>query len=209
MRCMASVLACTAFAWTCSAQTPQGGWTIQVIGGPVTPSNPAVTVRVLASFDPSFHAFAGGDLDMMGVPTGAFRGPVLLPVHVPPSPQPAGTTPGTPSGGDVIGIVTGQIFLGIFQPSLDNPIALWEATWITDNFTPRSVALETAGTTLFFVYDRIGQPIQLHPHAFAPGSAEIKVVPAPAAAALLLAAALIGCQRPRRIADEMEDPDSK
>jgi hypothetical protein len=191
MRATVVALGCLGVAPFSWAQTPQGGWLIDVVGGPVSPANPVVTVRLLAWFDPSFEAFAGGDLDLLGDPTGAFRDPALLPVQVPPAPQPSGTSPGTPSGGNVNGIITAQLFvLGIIQPKFDNPLALWEASWTTEDFTPRSIILDTSGTTAFYLFDSRGRGTQLYPHAFAHGSGQITVVPAPATAAAALIAVL-------------------
>jgi hypothetical protein len=200
----AAILASIALAPASAAQTPQGGWLIDVVGGPASPTNPRVTVRVSAWFDagnPSFLAFTDGDFDLLGDTTGEFRNPVLLPVHSSPSPQPPGTTPGEPSSGNVSGVLTGQLFVGPLFPSTANPIPLWEAFWTTGDFTPRPVALETAAATTFRVYDHAGRAIQLYPHAFAHGNARITVVPAPATALLALAAALPRRRRGRAATD--------
>jgi hypothetical protein len=193
-------LSSTALAPVCWTQAPPpaGGWVIDVIGGPVSPSNPEVTIRMSAWWDdggdPTWFAFWRGDFDLLGDPSGGFAGPRLLLVSNPPQPQPPNASAGTPSGGDILGVFVEQNHHQ-FGPWANpaNPMPLWESEWTTSDFTPRTIDLATSNTTTFDIYCCFpwgtGAPNHT-PRAIIPGSAKITVVPAPASAFLALAAAL-------------------
>lgn len=162
-------------------------WQFEV-SGDITPSSPTVTVRLLAGFDPADYAFAWARLSIHASEAG-WGDLRLLPIHVPPVPvpgpypDPRGRTPGEISGGDVIGIVHGQLWT-TFIPDPSNPMPLWEATFTATDFTPRDISLATT-TTEFRVHPRRGGGIIGEPRTIGEGEGVIRVIPAPAGVALL------------------------
>lgn len=178
------------------------GWTIEIIGGPVSPSNPQVTVRVSAYFTPPFptsaYGFGGFDLETSD-PFGAFSGMAFGSglakgvCH--------GGTLGTPTGtGGVAGVVAGQVNVLGCQANPFNPIEVWEATWSTSVFTPRSVLISTTQLTGIGLFSGHGEPfpdIFFEPKDVIPGSAVIQVIPAPGAFVVLLSGAALTTKRRR------------
>lgn len=125
-----AVAACAVGESTAVAQSGSVGWIMEVTGGPVSPSNPSVQVRMTAFFDERVDvAFA---LSRWGVHAGdgAWRDPLNVfeswTQHHP-------ILLGDPLGHSIINMRMGQIH---FPPSvignLANPIRVWEATWFTD-----------------------------------------------------------------------------
>ncbi len=187
------------------AQTgPIGGWLIEVIGEPVSPSNPSTTVRVSAHFPQHLFGFYGANFRLVGSDTIATFTDIVLPAPLGPRP---------PGGYGCFGLfVEGGIPGGVervrfFQegivgciPHKANPLAVFEATWTTSDFRPRVVELETQNTPVFAVWvDHNGNSIDLvSRNQFRHGSAVIQVIPAPSGAAMLLAALGAGMLPHRR-----------
>ncbi len=185
------------------AQTgPIGGWLVEVIGGPVSPSNPTTTIRVSAYFPSSLHGFYRGWLDLVGTDLTANWSNFTLPA-------PLGPLPPGPHGcfGTIIlDTLPGGVRFGFLQegivgclPHPANPLPILEAQWTTNDFTRRIVDLETHNTPVFFVWrDTNGNSVDLVPlNQFRHGSAVIQVIPTPGGAAMLLAA-VGGALRRRR-----------
>ena len=161
------------------------GWTIEVVGGPVSPSNPQVTIKVSAFFtqlDPS-TAFGNGGFDLQSSdPAGVFSamafgsGLAKGVCHY-------GVLGSSQSSGGVSGVMIGQNnVLGCLANPF-NPIEVWEATWSTNTFVPRTVELSTTSLIGMSMYSSHGQPfpnIFFEPKDVIPGSAVIQVIPAPA-----------------------------
>lgn len=134
-----------------------GGWMIEVIGAPVSPTHPTTTVRVSARFPTELWAFFGSRFDIVGSdPTGLFFD-IMIPAPL--GPLPPGSygcfaqRPGIPIAGGIDTATFAQLngIAGcIGDPT--NPLPVWEARWTTDDFTPRTVRLETAKTHEFYVY---------------------------------------------------------
>ncbi len=175
------------------------GWIIEVVGGTVSPSNPSVTVKLRAFFFSVFPstAFGGGDSDIgSSDPMGKFSdmqyGADLFGFC------PLGQV-GVPSAtGGVTGINIGQIQVLGCLANPANPIEIWRATWTTSDFTPRTVELNTTGTTHFELYSHHGASfpdIFFDPKDVIPGSAVIQVIPAPGVLALLLTGAALTTRR--------------
>lgn len=105
-------------------------------------AHPACTVQVWAVFEPDLYAFAGAEFDLIATP-GVQAGFS--------DPRRALTGPGAsdgepaPGSDSVSGILSGQIKQLPEEPHLDygNPVLLWEATWSTTDFTPRTIDLRT------------------------------------------------------------------
>ena len=209
-RILATAAACLATATGAAAQPgPMGGWLIEVIGGPVSPSNPSTTIRVSAYFPSHLHGFYGGRFDLVGSdPTGAMSNFFL--------PAPLGPLPPGPHGCIgliVLGAVPGGYRFSFLQegivgcfPHPANPLPILEAQWTTNDFTPRVVDLETRNTPGFLVWvNHNGTWTDLIPlNQFRHGSAVIQVIPAPGGAALLLAASgAVMLRRRRRMSIRM------
>jgi hypothetical protein len=190
------MLAVAGLAAAASAQS--GGYVVQVeyeagSGGVVSPTHPTATVRILGEFA-NAHAFAGGDGDLVAG-DGSWSGLTLLDVGDPLGPPPPGTSAGTAVGSTVELFVFGQIFFPpVINPSLANPIPLWEGTWTTNDFTARGVSVETANVARFSLYDATGKSI---PITATMGGDRINVVPTPSSLALLGLGGLVALRRRR------------
>ncbi len=199
---IAIALIVTLSAPLASAQTgPAGGWLIDVIGQPVSPTNPSTTVRLSAYFPSNMWAFASGSFDLTSTDiTGEFSNP-----HMPPPLQwPCAHlfNTGTFVNGGAYGVSFGQINVVGCIANSANPLAIWEATWTTQDFTPREVYLETRNTPGFYVFPTPAVTLEtielVARNQFRHGTAVIQVIPAPSAAALLLAATGAGMLRRRQ-----------
>ena len=178
-----------------TAQGPTGGWDIRV-SNVVSPSQPSATIEIWAWMEPQSNpqlAFCCGDFDFVadsGRPTNPRVDPwfTAWPFY----------RSGVEQGSGVVGVVIAQL-PPPFQ-RLNGDIRVWLVDWDTDDFTPRRVHLRTAGTTGFGIYEQpfpSSMVTDLYPHAFFPGEAWIRVVPAPTAGMVLLVAG-IGVWMPRR-----------
>ena len=137
-----------AMAATASGQAP--GWNIEFIFAPgqtqITPRTPSCIVRLWARFSPNEFAFAGSQWSVHASDGEWSQNVVLEPVRI-------GQNPGTINGPSMTDIHAAQInFPGghIFADPA-NPIAAWEGTWSTTDFTPRTVSISTE-TKTFVVY---------------------------------------------------------
>ena len=177
------------------AQTIQGGWEIRVSNA-VSPSQPTATVEVWAWFDfvPGVSdLFTGGDFDLVAG-EGEFWNFVFPLLRPDPGPIVRGSS--------IIGVVAFQLHipaLGIFGDT-SNPIHVFSADWTTSNLlTPRTIDLRSENTTSFFVAAfQTGQPTQLFPQGFVPGSGMITVIPSPASGGLAFVFVLHRFARRRR-----------
>ena len=185
-------------AGSADAQFDKGTWLFEVVGGPVSPSNPSVTVNLYAGFPivAPFTAFGDAGLSITSSdPTGQFTdlapgAGMLLSFHI----------LGTPNAtGGVSGLHFAQVnFANVSLTT--NPIHLWQATWTTTDFTPRTVDLASSATTSFKVHDdhnKVIAEVQLYPDKFEHGSGVIQVVPSPSGAILLAASSVLAMRRRR------------
>ena len=188
----------------CSAKAQDKATLIfEVVGGPVSPHNPSVTVKIFASFPNQYWAFGNTFYDLASTdPSGEFSGvtkPTASGIGLPPGPCSEPWFLGTPDGsGGLTELAAFQFNAVGCAARTTNPIQIWEATWSTQTFTNRTVLLSTVNVLTFNVYSDHNQSlpnIKLTPNLFEPGEATIQVVPAPSAVALLAAAA---CSMRRR-----------
>src|SRR5690606_1249115 len=103
-----------------------------------------------------------------------------------------GTTPGIASGGDVTGIIVGQVHFPphiIADPS--NPQPVWRGEFTVTDFAERTIDFST-DTMEFRVYSEWS-----HPRRPTEGEGRIGVVPAPAGLALLGLGGLAAVRRRR------------
>lgn len=171
------------------------GWIIEIVGGPVMPSNPSVQLRVSATFNSQTDfAFFGARWDML-----ADDGLWSEPLNVFPGTHAFIRSLGTIQGSEVLAIELEQrnYWFGALA-NFANPIVTWEATWSTSVFTPRIIDVMTQTTTFGVYPDRQSPGIRFFPSVLE-GSAFIHVIPAPPAAVLLALGALIAPRRPRAI----------
>ena len=198
---VALTIAALALTPAASAQYDKGTWLFEVIGGPVSPSNPSVTVRLYAAFPKATlePAFGTGNLDIesddpdgffsnmqKGLGLGQVCGAVQLGV---PSP-----------GGGVDGLIFAQLGVIACTPNTALPLHVWDATWTTDVFTNRRVHISSAGTLNFKIFSSTSQfwpDVQLFPDKFEHGSGVIQVVPSPSGAILLAASSVLAMRRRR------------
>lgn len=153
----------------------------------LSPARPTCTLLIAARFSVVDFAFASGKFDL-GAADGVFSSPEVL--------LTTGANPGLIIGSRIEGIVVGQINMPpLFQANPANPIAVYRVAYTATNFTPRMAPLWVT-TRRFDVFpsavssvseSRLSQAV--NPEAL------IRVVPAPAAAAL---GAVGGVMRARR-----------
>jgi hypothetical protein len=183
----------------------QGGWLIEVFGGPVSPSNPTVTIRVSAYFPTNLFGFGGGDFDVeMNDASGHFSD-VIIPAPLGPKSPPVSFgcfgffVGGTyPDRIDDVEFIQINIAGCIAHPA--NPLPILEAKWTTTDFSKRVVDLWTSDTSVFSAYSQyfLAAPdVLLYPSNFEHGSAQFQVIPAPPAALFVLGCALtaLRCRR--------------
>lgn len=158
----------------------------------VSPSQPSTTVEVYAAWDSDlFYAFAGNEWSLRGDTTGDFSGPASAFTD-------PGQIDGTPVGGDVTDIVTGQLQFpsaGIFADTSD-PILIWSATWSTSDFTARFVDLNTETDRYQLYLDDTGLSSDVTTTVLE-AAGRIEVIPAPASLALLALGGLTAIRRRR------------
>ena len=199
---VALTIAALALTPAASAQYDKGTWLFEVIGGPVSAMNPVVEVRVYAAFPKmtSTSAFGQGNFDIVSSdPSGEFHN-VERGFGLGSNPFCGFAFLGTPTPSSVPGNVVGQLGVLGCVPSTAMPIAVWQASWTTSDFTPREVAISSAGTTNFAIFISSSQAhpdLQLFPDKFEHGSGVIQVVPSPSGAILLAASSILAMRRRR------------
>jgi hypothetical protein len=190
------IVGLVAVAGIAGAAFGQAGFNVGVEYGPsgsVNPGNPSAIVRISARFSPNDYAFAGGRFDV-GASDGTWSGNTLVgPIAGSP-----GVNPGVLGGSNVTGVICGQVhFPPVLPGNNSNPILLWEATWTTNDFTARSVAVTTT-TARFDVYPSSTSPSsQSRLSGLVEGAGDIVVTPAPSALALLGLGGLVAGRRRR------------
>lgn len=159
-------------------------------GNQVSPGG-TLKVELWAAFDPGQYAFAAAALGVNGDPTGDFSNPKTPFTSLP-------QVPGTPAGGNVTGIQTGQLHFPLagILANTANPIKIWEADWTDNNFTARTVNLSSASTK-FDLYINSNGTSQSFLSSLAEAKGTIEVIPAPASLALLGLGGLVAGRRRR------------
>lgn len=155
----------------------------------VSPFEPEARVRLSVEFNPVDHAFAASLFSLRASEAGWTQAHRLIgPINGPPQIQ-----------GPTIVDTVGQIhFPPIVFANPANPIAVFEATWVTGNFRHRVVTLDTV-TQRFDVYiDAMSPASESRMATLIEGRGEIRVIPAPGAVCALGAFGLASLRRYRR-----------
>ena len=122
-------------------------WDIGIYPNALVNPGDFVTVSIYASFDESDYAFAGADFDLVTDDSWGKFYDVQEHLGGP------GSFAGSPVGGDVLGIVTGQEHSpdqGVFADT-KNPILVWTGKFTTSDFSYRLISFATV-TSVFDVY---------------------------------------------------------
>lgn len=203
---LAALFVLTASPGTSVGQTSlTGGWLIEVIGEPVSPSNPTTTVRVSAYFPSHLWALNYGGFDLIGADSNAAFSNFMLPAPL--GPRPPGVhgcvrlLVGNSGSGRVDDVSFLQINIAGCLAHAANPLPIFEAQWTTTDFTPREVQLETLNTPAFHVFPDPGATLNtielVALNQFRHGSAVIQVIPAPAGTLVLLGVTALCVRRQR------------
>jgi hypothetical protein len=163
-----------------------------VISNAVSPNQPIAVIQVWAAFDPLQYAFhqAGFDVAAADDP-GAFSDPERQ------LDWPGNDGEVTPDGDAITGVFVSQLHApGEFFADMSNPLLIWQAAWTTSDFAPRSIQLGTATTEYSLYVDQFGTG-QDFTDTVVEGAGLIQVVPAPASAAVLLAAPVLWRRKAR------------
>ncbi len=176
-------------AGLCASAPAQTQWFMELDRPWVTPANPTVTIRLSAGFPPQYLAFAAGRFDLHATEPGWSNGAVLL---APPS------NPGVISGPSITGITGGQVhFPPIVIADPTNPLPLYELQWTATEFSRRTIEFDTL-TSQYVVYTINQFPTSKDlVRELTEGHGQVRVVPAPAGAAILGLAAIVGMRRRR------------
>jgi|GEM_PF-4953490 len=160
----------------------------------LSPSQPLATVMLWISKPADAYAVAAARFEALA-PEGAWSAPALVaPFDAP------GTSAGVVADGGlrVAGAIAGPLHfpMGGIVADPSDPIALWQATFTVDDFTPREVVL-VADIDRYDVYTSAGSGFS--ERRFTPDArGAIVVVPAPGGVALLAAALGWAARRTRR-----------
>jgi hypothetical protein len=152
------------------------------VSNTISPEQPSCTVTLWGAFFPKLYAFGESSTNVLtSDDAGGFSDPAVLldPLKL--------SRPGdvSPDGDSVSDVYIMQLYIPFsVYPSTSNPIALWSATWTTDDFSPRVVRLDTLSES-YKVYRDDGELLEFFGTDFAEGSGLIQVIPAPGAAVVL------------------------
>lgn len=191
------IVALVALAGLASGASATNTWLVDIsysnpAGAIVNPGDTA-TVQIWAGFDDNLYAFAGAALDVNTDDANGSWSNFGRDLKGP------GTKDGTGNGGDVTGIITGQLHFplaGIFADT-SNPIKAWHGTFTTSDLSFRTVNLSTASTKYDVYIDDAGTSKGFI-DSLIEGAGGIQVgVPTPGTAALLGLGALAAGRRRR------------
>jgi uncharacterized protein (TIGR03382 family) len=191
------IVALVALAGLASGASAANTWMVDITYsnglGYIEKDGDTATVQIWAGFDDNLYAFAGAALDVNTDDANGGWSDFARDLAGP------GTVDGVANGGNVTGIITGQLHFplaGIFADT-SNPIKAWHGTFSTTDFSFRTVNLTTS-TAKYDVYvDETGTSA-----SFLDGLIElaggIQVgIPTPGTAALLGLGALAAGRRRR------------
>lgn len=179
------------FTVICGAAGQANSWSWQVEysnpGGFIREPGDTATVTLWAAWDPAYYAFRGALLDVVADdPTGA--GEWVEWETLPEVFSIGYSSDGTLDKDAIRGIKPLQPYWPYFPPiypHTDNPIAVWRATWTTEEFAHRDVEV-TSLTQNFWVWDQEAYFFDFA-DSLGEGGASISVVPSAATGWVVLA----------------------
>jgi MYXO-CTERM domain-containing protein len=191
------IVALVALAGLASGASATNTWVADISysnpNGRIEQAGDTATVQIWAQFDDNLYAFAGGALNVMTDDNNGSWSNIGRDLKGP------GTADGVAAGGNVTGIITGQLHFplaGIFADT-SNPIKAWHGTFTTSDFTTRTVNLSTDSTKYSVYTDEAGTSSDfINSLIEAAGGIQVGV-PTPGTAALLGLGALAAGRRRR------------
>ena len=192
------IVALVALAGLASVATATNTWMVDISysnpAGAIIDAGDTATVQIWAGFDDGLYAFAGGALNVNTDDGAGSWSDLTLDLNGP------GTTAGVGVGGNVTGIITGQLHFPLAQIFADtaNPIKAWHGTFTTSDLSVHTANL-TTDTSKYEVYiNKEGTSDSfLDSLIEGAGGIDIGIVPAPGTAALLGLGALAAGRRRR------------
>lgn len=192
------MVALVALAGLASGASATNTWMVDISysngGNAILAPGDTATVTLWAAFDNNLYAFAGSALNVNTDDGAGSWSNVGRDLKGP------GTADGTPNGGNVTGIITGQLHFplaGIFADK-SNPIKAWHGTFSTSDFSFRTVNLTTSSSKFDVYIDEAGTSKSfLGSLIEGAGGINVGAVPTPGTAALLGLGALAAGRRRR------------
>lgn len=179
-----------ALAVTTAGASAQYACHLEVDDPIFSPADPTKTITLSAVFPPADWAFAGARLSIHASEAGWSDVSLISPGGTGP-----GTNPGRIMGGDVVGIIAGQIH---FPPQIiadpANPQPVWSAKFTITDFTAREISFLTT-TEDFRIYPHRGSAFSLRRTPFEVSASIIP--PAPGSLAVMGLAGLVLARRRR------------
>ena len=161
--------------------------------GAIIDAGDTATVQIWAQFDDNLYAFAGGAFNVMTDDDNGSWSDIARDLKGP------GTADGVAVGGDVTGIISGQLHFPLAQIFADtsNPIKAWHGTFTTSDLSFRTVNLSTDSSKYSVYTDEAGTSSDFIDSLIeAAGGIQVGV-PTPGTAALLGLGALAAGRRRR------------
>jgi MYXO-CTERM domain-containing protein len=191
------IVALVALAGLASGATAANTWMVDISysngGNAIINAGDTATVTIWAAFDDNLYAFAGGAFNVNTNDDNGSWSDFGRDLKGP------GTADGVAVGGDVTGVITGQLHFplaGIFADT-SNPIKAWHGTFSTTDLSFRTVDL-TTDSTKYAVYTDDQGTSKDFIDSLIEGAGGINVgVPTPGTAALLGLGALAAGRRRR------------
>jgi uncharacterized protein (TIGR03382 family) len=192
---LSGIVALVALAGLASVANATNTWMVDISysnGNALAAPGDTATVTIWAQFDDGLYAFAGGALNVNTDDGAGSWSDIHRDLTGP------GTVDGVAVGGNVTGIITGQLHFPLANifANTANPIQAWHGTFATSDFTPRTINLST-DTSKFDVYTKADGTSASFLDSLVEGAGGIIVAPTPGTAALLGLGALAAGRRRR------------
>ena len=191
------IVALVALAGLASGASATNTWVADISysnpAGAIINAGDTATVQIWAQFDDNLYAFAGGAFNVMTDDDNGSWSDIARDLKGP------GTADGVAVGGDVTGIISGQLHFPLAQIFADtsNPIKAWHGTFTTSDLSFRTVNLSTDSSKYSVYTDEAGTSSDFIDSLIeAAGGIQVGV-PTPGTAALLGLGALAAGRRRR------------
>ena len=191
------IVALVALAGLASGASATNTWVADISysnpAGAIINAGDTATVQIWAQFDDNLYAFAGGAFNVNTDDDNGSWSDIARDLKGP------GTADGVAVGGDVTGIISGQLHFPLAQIFADtsNPIKAWHGTFTTSDLSFRTVNLSTDSSKYSVYTDEAGTSSDFI-DSLIEGAGGINVgVPTPGTAALLGLGALAAGRRRR------------